>query len=291
MASSRRSARHRTYGTTLQARRSVVDAGLLAAVPVVLLVVFTLPSATRNAYVLQYSDPTVATMYASHFVHKTPTHLAANLAGYAAIVPAAYLCCLFADRRRLFRVSFVSFLVALPFGLSTLNLLYFEQAVAYGFSGVVMGYFGLLALSLYVYVAGHTRVGIDATAAKPERHAPVAFFVGIATICLAISPATRATRWIGAAALLSAALYLRQLPGLTGAADRLRAGVVGTPTGYLELGTVATVLYFGYPFVAFPADPVQAGAVVNLYTHLLGYALGFIAPYTFQVLPVTDGGI
>jgi len=290
MASSRRSGLHRTFGTTLQARRSAVDAALLAAVPLVLLAVFTLPSASRNAYVLHYTDPTVVTMYASHFVHKTPTHLAANLAGYAAVVPAAYLCCLLADRRRLFRVAFLSLLIALPVGLSGLNLLYFEQAVGYGFSGVLMGYFGLLALSLYVYVTGEAAPGLDASAAGADRHAPVAFFLGIVTICVAISSATRATRWIGVAALLSAALYLRYLPGVSGTVDRVRAWVAGSPPGFLELGAVGAILFFGYPFVAFPADPLQGGAVVNLYTHLLGYALGFISPYIFQVLPVTDGG-
>jgi len=48
--------------------------------------------------------------------------------------------------------------------------------------------------------------------------------------------------------------------------------------------------FVAYPFVAFPADPFQDGAVVNLYTHLFGFAIGFIAAYTFQMLPWTAGG-
>lgn len=284
MASGRRSALYPGFGSTLHARGSILDAGLLLAVPAVLLAVFSLPAGTREAYALHAGDPTLASIYVSHFVHTTPTHLAANLAGYLAVVPAAYLCCLLADRRRLFRVAFVSFLLAVPVSLSALNLVFFGAATAYGFSGVVLSFFGLLALALYVYVADRA----DAVAA--ERHAPVAFFLGIATICVALAPATRTSLPIGAAALLAGGLYLRHLPGLRTTLDRLWNGFAGTPPGYLELGAIGTLLFFGYPFVAFPADPFQAGAVVNLYTHLLGYSLGFISVFTFQALPGTGAG-
>jgi hypothetical protein len=283
MASGRRSALVPGFGTTLHARSSVLDAGLLVAVPLVLLAVFTLPAGTRDAYVLQYADPTLSAMYVSHFVHLTPTHLAANLAGYAAVVPAAYLCCLLADRRRLFRVAFVAYLLVLPVALSALNLVYFQQAVAYGFSGVLLGFFGLLALSLYLYAADRAGAGVD------HRHAPVAFFVGIATICVAIAPGTRASLFVGALALSCCGLYARHLRGGLVALDRLRSRFGATPPGYLELGAVSTLLFFGYPFVAFPADPVQGGTVVNLYTHLLGFALGFIGAYTYRMLPATGG--
>ncbi len=284
MASGRETTLYPNLGTTLHARSSLLDAGLLAAVPFVLLAVFTLPAGTRDAYVLEYAEPTLTTMYASHFVHKTPSHLAANLAGYAVVVPAAYLCCLLAGRRRLFRIAFVSFLVALPLGLSALNLVFFRDAVGYGFSGVVMGYFGLLALSLYAYVADRAAAGVA------DRYAPVAFFLGVATICVAISPTSDASLWIGAAAVAACGLYARHLPGVVAAVDRLHTGFAGMPPGYLELGAVATLLFFGYPFVAFPADPLQGEAVVNLYTHLLGFALGFISVYSFQHLPGTAGG-
>jgi hypothetical protein len=124
------------------ARQSLVDACLIAVVPLALVAVFLLPASTKEAYMLRYGEPTLTTMYTSHIVHQSPAHLAANLAGYVKIVITAYLYCLFAGRRRLFRVSFVSYLVALPVSLSALNLVYFRHAVSYGFSGVVMGVSG-----------------------------------------------------------------------------------------------------------------------------------------------------
>lgn len=284
MASGRRSAIRPGFGTTLHARSSLLDASLIALVPLVLVGVFTLPAEVREAYVLDYAAPTLVAMYASHFVHLTAEHLVANLAGYLLVVSTAYVLSLLGDRRRTFRVAFPSFLLALPFGLSVLNMLFFRNAVAYGFSGVVTGYFGLLALSLFGYL--ERRTSIDGGI----RHAPVTFFLGIAAIAVAIAPATRASVGIAAAALVVCGLYGRDLLGAGRPLGRLRSGLGAAPPGYLELGALGTLLLFGYPFIAFPADPFQGGAVVNLDTHLLGYALGFISAYTFQVLPWTSVG-
>jgi hypothetical protein len=279
MASGRRSAIRPDFGAVLYDRSSLLDAGLIAVVPLVLVGVFALPNNVRGAYVLNYTEPTLVTAYTAHFVHHAEAHLATNLASYAVVVPTAYLLCLFADRRRLFRAAFVSFLVALPFGLSALNLLFVRRAVTYGFSGLVMGYFGLLTLALFCYVEQQT--GVDAG----ERHAPAVFFLGTAVIGAAVAPVTSAGATVAVAALAVVGLYAR---GLVGAADplaRLRSGFVGAPPGHLELCTVGTLLFLGYPLIAFPTDPFRGGAVVNLYTHLLGYALGFISAYGFRLFP------
>lgn len=281
MASGRRSSIRPGFGTALHARLSLLDAGLIAIVPLVLVWVFRLPVDVRHAYALDYTAPTLVTMYASHFVHLTADHLVANLVGYLLIVSTAYVLCLLGDRRRTFRIAFPSFLLALPLGLSTLNFVFLRNAVGYGFSGVVMGYFGLLTLSLFGYIERRTSMdgGI--------RNAPVVFFLSIAVISVALAPATGASVSVGVAALLTCVLYGRHLLGTGRPLARLRTGLGAAPPGYVELGAIGTLLLFGYPFLAFPADPFQDGTVVNLYTHLLGYALGFISVYTFQVLPWT----
>ena len=132
-------------------------------------------------------------------------------------------------------------------------MLFFRNAVAYGFSGVVTGYFGLLALSLFGYL--ERRTSIDGGI----RHAPVTFFLGIAAIAVAIAPATRASVGIAAAALVVCGLYGRDLLGAGRPLGRLRSGLGAAPPGYLELGALGTLLLFGYPFIAFPADPFQGG--------------------------------
>jgi hypothetical protein len=142
-----------------------------------------------------------------------------------------------------------------------------------------MGYFGLLAVALFGYLGHRTDAEVGV------RHSPILFFVGIVVIAVSIAPATRASVAVSAAALSACLLYWRYLPGASRLLGRPEELLRGTRPGYAELGVVGLLLFVGYLFVAFPADPFRGGAVVNLYTHLLGYALGFTSAYAIQVLP------
>lgn len=282
MATKQRPAAHNAFGTHLLSRASLVDAGLILAVPAALLVVFSLPEATREALVLDYTAPTLATMYASHFVHLTYDHLLANLFGYLFVVPVAYLLCVMAGRRQLFWVVFVSLLVALPLALSALNLLFIRPRVGYGFSGVVMGYFGFLPLALFGYF--ERQVAFD----MEKHHSPVMFFAGIVAISMAVASVTVASVAIAVTAVVICGIYTRRLFTRVSLSERLSRGLWQTKPGYAELGAVGTVLFLGYPFVAFPANPVGGTTIVNLYTHLLGFALGFISTYSLRLLTGYD---
>src|SRR6056297_3395744 len=70
---------------------TVADVVLLAAVPVVLLAVATLPASVRQSFVFAYEEPTLRTAVVSSFVHLGPGHLAVNLLTYALVVPVGYL--------------------------------------------------------------------------------------------------------------------------------------------------------------------------------------------------------
>lgn len=278
MPSERRPAAHRVSGPVLRSRSSFLDAALILSVPAVLIAVFTLPESLRAAYVLDYTAPTMATMFTSHFVHQTQSHLVANLLGYGFVVPVTYLLCVLSGRRQLFRVVFVSLLVSLPVALSALNLLFIRPRVGYGFSGVVMGYFGFLPLALFGYFERRVAIEVE------RHHSPVLFFLGIATISVAVTSVTAAGALIAGVSFLICGLYAKRLFGTTDIADRLSAGLVETTPGYAELGAVGVLVFLSYPFVAFPADPIGNGTVVNLYTHLLGFSLGFISTYSLRMM-------
>jgi hypothetical protein len=278
MAPERHPASHRAFGSVLLSRSSFLDAALILAVPTVLMAVFALPASVRETYVLAYTAPTLATMFTSHFVHLTQSHLLANLLGYGFVVPLTYLLCVLSGRRQLFRVVFVSLLVSLPFALSALNLLFIRPRVGYGFSGVVMGYFGFLPLALFGYLEQQVALDVD------RHHSPVLFFLGIATISVAVTSATAAGVLIAAAALVICGVYAKRLFGSVDIVDRLSSGLRETTPGYAELGAVGVVVFLSYPFVAFPSNPIGDGTVVNLYTHLLGFALGFISTYSLRLM-------
>ena len=270
--------RRSRFANAVLTRGSLLDAALMVAVPAVLVAVYLLPLSVRRAMTFEYGDPTLLTAFTAHFVHLSAGHLGANLAGYALLVPTAYLLSALAGRRRLFRVVFVGYLLALPLALSGLNALQARSAVGYGFSGVVLGYLGYLPMAVFHYTRSQVEERIE------RNYAPALFLVGLALVAVVIAPGVETTLAVAAVALVAAGLYgvsfLRRL-------DRSR---VFDPrsyvvrAGYTELGVVSVAVFLLYPFAAFPRQPLAGGARLSLLTHLLGYTFGFVAVYAFSTL-------
>ena len=254
------------------------DLLVVLAVPALLVAAFALPAETRRALAFSYAEPTLATAVAANFVHLDLAHLVANVTTYLLVVPLVYVLSVLSDRRRRFFVAFTTFLVAFPAALSFLNLAVARPGVTVGFSGVNMAFVGFLPVALSGFVGTHFDVDAELDLAG------ALFFGGLAMVAV-LSVRSMLTYGVAAAAVLAAALFLssvaerheRARPDLRAA---VRAG------GYFELAAVGLLLFVGLPTVAFPVDPVVGDSVVNLYAHLLGYALGFIVTYvTLQVAP------
>lgn len=249
----------------------LVDVACILAVPAALLAVFSMPLAVRQEYVFSYTDPSVVTAFTAAYVHLELSHLLTNLGVYALVVPAVYLLSVLGGTRRRFLVAFVTFVVAFPAVLSVLNLAIARPAIGYGFSGVVMAFFGFLPIAL----AGHVNRRFDVDSELDL--AGVLFFAGMVIIAI-LSPASLVTYGLAAAAGLAALLYgLPMLDGRTGLGRNVRAA--SGAAGHFELSVAALVAFLAFPFVAFPASPADGAAIVNVYVHLLGYALGFMATY------------
>lgn len=277
---------------------TAADVLLICAVPAVLLAAATLPLSVRQSLVFEYADPTLRTAVVSSFVHVGPRHLAVNLLGYALVVPVAYLLSAVNGERRRFRVTFVSLLVVCPVVLSYLNLALVRAGGSVGFSGVLLALYGYLPLALATHA--ETQFGIG----QRRTTAPLLFFLGLTLITLltlgAVStygvtvPVRGRTVPVGdvvtatlvgllAALVLVVALYLLSATD-GGTTWRATLRAAAGSAGHFELAVVGTGLFLALPFATFPVDPVVGGRVLNLYTHLLGYALGFIATYVLVVL-------
>lgn len=254
-------------------RTSLLDVAAVLAVPAATVAAFLLPRSVRSAFVLSYLDPTPVTMYASHFVHLGPTHLVTNLVVYLAVVPLTLLLSLLSDRRQRFYVAFFTILVAFPFVLSALNVALARPRVGFGLSGINMAFLGFLPLALREYLSSrYTELF------RPE-HAPLLFFVGTAIISLWGVPRTTTTLLTGSASLLVCLLYARSITDeFPGSATAVVHRTLDEFEG-VELALVAVSLSVLLPFAAFPPMMGSEAQILNVYTHLLGYSLGFIVPY------------
>lgn len=260
------------------------DLAVIALVPLLLVVVFTLPVGLRRALAFDYTDPTLFTAYAAPFVHLTESHLLVNVVGYAVVVPTAYALSVVSGSRTRFWIAFVTFVAVFPPILSYLNLAILRPSVGLGFSGVLLAFVGYFPVALGDFAAEHFDV-------RPrEAVSPTLFFLGLALIAVlsvrSVVPANKTvllgTALLVLAILLSAILFF--VPSVEETREYLDFYGIAGSSGYFELFFVAGALFVGVQFVAFPGDPVVGSGVVNLYVHLLGYALGFIATYaTIQV--------
>lgn len=261
----------------------MAEVAVLCAVPALLIGVFALPMETRKLLVFSYAEPTLRTAFAANFVHLEVGHLLANLLGYGIVVPVVYLLSVLSGRRERFWIAFATFLLAFPIALSYLNLAVARPGGTVGFSGINMAFVGLLPIALSGYL--DIRLGIDSELDL----ASGLHFVGLALIAV-LSLRSVQAYGIAAAALLAAALcWLSLLDTDVNVLADIRAAV--HVPGYLELAAAGLLLFVGLPVAAFRVDPVADTGIVNLYAHLLGYALGFVVVYaTVQVARRSGSG-
>lgn len=259
-------------------RTRAVDVVLLGLVPAVLVGVFLLPPSVVDAWRLAILHPTWKEAFLSHFVHGSPSHLVANLAGYVILAPLAYVLCLSAGRRREFLVAFATFLLALPFALSWLDVVLVRPSIGYGFSGIDMALLGLVALA----VGWHVEARFDAP--LDDSHAPLVFFVGAAVIAAnAVPPSPLRSAALGLAAV-AGVVYVRSAVVAAGGLGHLVSRRDALVPGRVELTLAGLLVVALFPLAAFPPNPAHAGVILNVYEHALGYCFGFVAPYVTVLL-------
>lgn len=263
----------------LLTRARIWDALTLVGVGVVLVGVFLLPRSLKTHYMLAYTWPTIVTAFTAHFIHLNQIHLLSNLLGYCVLVTLTYMLSLLSGRRTHFFVVFVTFLIALPFVLSWLNVLFARPRYGYGFSGILMAFLGFLPTTLLWFAeaqfGGGLRVG----------HSPLLFFLGNGVIAIQLvslqSMNALVVGLIGIAIVLYGTRVLMDLavPAHVWLYSALSRG------GYVEVALAGVFLFLLFPFAAFPSDPIRDGTALNLFSHLIGYHLGYIIPYvTFRII-------
>ncbi|WP_262342903.1 hypothetical protein [Haloplanus rubicundus] len=252
------------------------DVALLGSVPVTLGLVSLLPRATRRSLVFDYAAPTLPTAFASAFVHLDPVHLLVNVVLYALLAATSLALDLASGHRRRFYTAFPTFVLVFPVVLSYLNLAVPRSATTLGFSGVAMAFVGYLPLALADYLDARFGIG-PATQLAPALFLSSLALVAVLSVRSAFALVGDRATLLALAASLGALRYALVVAERSDLRARCRR-LLGTP-GAVELTAVAAALVFAVPFVAFPASPERGAGVLNLYSHLLGYALGFLVPF------------
>lgn len=275
------------FRSRLQKTVRLIDLLAILVVPGVLLLLYALPTTTRESLVFTIHAPTLDSAYTTHFVHLSIRHLTGNLAIYVLVVPASYLLAVLGDCRRIFFIPYVAVLLSFPFVLSGLHLALGSSGRVVGFSGINMAFVGMVPLFQTVYLS---RLEGDVRLA----HAPTLFFAGTAVIAFRVVPPGQAqwTLTLGAA-LVMLAYIAYTWRGVT--IDTIRDLL--SQSGRFELVVGSAAMFFIATFFGFPSDPKLSNRIVDVYTHFLGYSVGFVSAYflfwvddpTFRIPPPPEG--
>jgi len=262
---------------TVVCRAGLLDALLLVAVPLVLVAVWRLPE-SHDALIFHTAEPTVLAAYTTHFVHLDDWHLLGNLAVYAVVASATYLCCLLSGRRRLFRWTFVTVLLAFPFALTGMQLAFPDGRAVFGFSGINAAFVGVLCFALVGYL--HRNISRRVT----ERDAPALVFVLLGLVAFVSLPGRAWRAELVALTVGLGGLYLLAELARNGLPTREGLNAAANSPGHFEFAGAVTGLLLAYPFVGFGETTLSNGATLDLYLHLLGLCLGFLVVYVSVLL-------
>jgi len=266
----------------LLSRNSILDFAVLLAVPVVLFIIYLQPEELKRAYTFYYLEPEIVTAFSNHFIHITTAHIASNLIGYLLLASVSYVLCVLSGRRQFFYVCLITFIFVFPFVLSALNLALPRDAIGYGFSGINMALYGLLAMSLAIFVIEQINSDLQ------TRNAPILFFIAMGIVAFIAVPPSAVTLGTMALCVAISSYYIRSMISHTSVPTMRSVRWLLSQSPAIDVVAFSFALFVFYPFVAFPGVSQGGDAIINLYVHLLGFCLAFISAYVFEQLLHVD---
>ena len=247
------------------------DLALIFSVPILLSLIFLLPQSIQTSLILDYGNYSIFNLWSSAYVHRGFNHFSNNLTAYCVLIGPIYLLLVLADERKLFRYTFLAFLFILPFVIALSNIAALGSGTGAGFSGIGSAFFGLLPVSLFLFI--HNKVSEEIEPA----HGVVLFLIAAAIIAGTYSGVTAAAGILLFAVLIT--VYDTYQVGL----DEVKEAAAGLTSmeGYFELVMIAGLLFLLSPLMLFPQNIAQDGTTVNILSHYLGLLIGFFGPIIY----------
>lgn len=269
------------FSLELRERVRFWDVLTMAAIPVILVGIHLIPLSIRQEYLFEYTDPNPVTALVSALVHLHWAHLGVNIVLYALIIGMVYVLDTLTDRRTRFYRVFGVFVTVFPVVLSYLNLAAVRPAAGFGFSGIVMAFAGYLPVALAEFLEVRLEISYRRLLA-PAIMFPSLGLIAVLSLWSVIPENTTVLLGVVglvAAILLTTGLYLIAIYD-AGSISLSTVSVAVNLPGYGDIAVGSLLVILSLPFVAFPLNPQLASGTLNLYIHLLGYALGFLVTYS-----------
>ncbi|TKX38082.1 hypothetical protein [Halorubrum sp. CGM4_25_10-8A] len=247
------------------------DLALIFSVPVLLSLIFLLPQSIQASLILDYGNYSIFNLWSSAYVHRGFDHFSNNLGAYCVLIGPIYLLFVLADEPKLFRYTLLTLLLILPFVISLSNIAALGSGTGAGFSGIGSALFGLLPVSLFLFI--HNKVSEDIEPA----HGVVLFLTAVAIITWIYAGVTAAAGIL----LFAALLTIYDISQVSLEEVREAAAELSSMEGYFELVMIAGLLFLLSPLMLFPQNIAQDGTTVNILSHYLGLLIGFFGPIIY----------
>ncbi len=247
------------------------DLILISSIPIVLVLVFLMPSSVQEILTVNYENPFLLNFLTSAFVHSGVNHLAGNVVSYMVVITVLYLMCSLSGLKRNFRYFFLIFVFIFPFVLSGINFQLLEVETSMGFSGVDSAFLGFLPVVVFHYM--DRKLDLDLGGSNSillfllGTEILVLIYAGLSTVFLVVLALIGFYSW-----------RISQRADLNSLKESINR------RGHFELSLVGILLFLGMTFSLFPKNIVVGGKAVNILSHYSGYFLGFFVPYFwFQI--------
>jgi len=127
------------------------DIILFSGVILIISLIYLSPDEIKQRMVLIPSNPSILSMFFSHYVHLTDMHLIGNIIGFITVLILIFS--LQPNKKSLYQFSCFSFFL-LPLILSILQVYFLSSSIYpnFGFSGIVSAFVGYYLVVLYEYM-------------------------------------------------------------------------------------------------------------------------------------------
>jgi hypothetical protein len=240
-------------------------------IPVILLIVGSLPLSQQSEWALQINNPTLAQLYLSNFVHSDIPHLSNNIVGFLLTMGILFPLATLTKRQWVLATLSVLVLTVGPFVVSlyTVDVLAGTEAeTVVGFSGVNSAFVGMLPLFIALFVNDKIRtigITIGATGLMGLELGVVLWIAGL-------------HRW--SVFLLAIAGSVALILAVHG-----HSGEGYVPRKYeIHQLVIAVILFIALPVTLI----VNVDPGTNVYGHIIGLAGGFLLSVGLATLQGTQ---